>query len=175
MIFIAVLQYGHADENVFNVYINKDNEITKVSYFYFDRDTKPNEIKKYIKSIMCEEIGKVLEKEFCRQGYIYKNYENFYKREGICYVSEYDGNNINEAGISFEGICEEVVDYLRDCDVNLNKITNSEIEKMAEDLFQEVDWQYVGSLILDGWLDEYVDEYSDDMFINGKTEELINE
>ncbi len=179
-ISIASFQNGHADKNVFNVYINKDNEIIKVKNFYFNRDTQINQIKSFLESIMCHEVGKVLEdgtieKEHYRQGYIYKNYENFYKREGICYVSEYDGTNINEAGISFEGICEEVIDYLRENGVDLNKVADKKIEDMAEDLFEEVDWQYVSSLISDGWLEEYLEDFSDDMFINGRNEELVNE
>lgn len=126
-----------------------------------------------MKSIMCYEIGKVLEdgtieKEYYRQGYIYKSYENFYKREGICYVSEYDEGNIEEAGISFDGICEEVVEYLSENNINLNKVSDRQIEEMAEDLFEEVDWQYVGSLITDGWLEYELENFPDDMFINEK-------
>lgn len=161
------------DRDVLNIFINKDNEFIKVNDFYFNRDTEVDKMKKFIESTMCNVIGKVLEdgtieKEYFRQGYIYKNSENFYKREGICYVSEYDGDNINDAGISFEGICEEVVDYLKEYDVNLEKITDMQIEGMAEDLFETVDWQYVSSLIMDDWLEGYIEDLPDDSFINGK-------
>lgn len=161
------------DRDVLNIFINKDNEFIKVNDFYFNRDTEVDKMKKFIESTMCNVIGKVLEdgtieKEYFRQGYIYKNSENFYKREGICYVSEYDGDNINDAGISFEGICEEVVDYLKEYDVNLEKITDRQIEGMAEDLFETVDWQYVSSLIMDDWLEGYIEDLPDDSFINGK-------
>ena len=169
-----------SNKDVLNIYINKDNEFIKVNSFYFNRNTEVSRMKEFIESTMCNVIGKILEdgtieKEYYRQGYIYKNYENFYKREGICYVSEYDGTNINDAGISFEGICEEVINYLKDCDINLEKITDSQIASMAEELFEEVDWQYVGSLIMDGWLEGYIEDLPNECFINGRNEELVNE
>lgn len=171
--FYCEFSNENPNRDVLNIFINKDNELIKVNYFYFNRDTEVSRMKEFIESTMCNVIGKILEdgtieKEYYRQGYIYKNYENFYKREGICYVSEYDSTNINDGGISFEGICEEVVDYLKDCDVDLNKITDNQIANMAEDLFEELDWQYVGSLIMDSWLEEYIENLPNDSFINKK-------
>ena len=129
---------------------------------------------------MCRQIGEILpdgtiEKEYFRQGYIYKNFENFYKREGICYVSELDENNINDAGISFEGICEDIRDYLVVNGVDLNKVPFEDIEIMAEDVFEQVDWQFVCSLIQDDWLEGYLEDFPDEYFVNGKNEVLENE
>lgn len=161
------------DKDILNIFINKDNKFIKVNDFYFNRDTEVDKIKKFIETTMCNVIGNILtdgtiEKEYFRQGYVYKNYENFYKRDGICYVSEYDGDNINDAGISFEGICEEVVDYLKEYDVDMTKITDKQIEGMAEDLFEAVDWQFVCSLVTDGWLEGYIEDLPNEFFINGK-------
>ena len=163
-----------------NIYIKKEKELIKVNTLFVNKEDSIRDINKYVKEIMCRQIGKILpdgtiEKEYFRQGYIYKNFENFYKREGICYVSELDENNINDAGISFEGICEDVRDYLVVNGVYLNKVTFDDIEIMAEDVFEQVDWQFACSLIQDDWLEGYLEDFPDEYFVNGKNEVLENE
>ena len=37
--------------------------------------------------------GKI-EKEYFRQGYIYKNYPNYWAKKGICYISEFQGEQV---------------------------------------------------------------------------------
>lgn len=156
-----------------DVYIRYGDEIKKVNSQYVHNNAKTIEqIKKNAQNILCKEIGKILEdgtidKEYYRQGYIYKSYENFYKRDGICYVSEHDENKIGEAGISYDGIQDEVVDYLILCGVNIEKVPDSIIETMVKDIFDTVDWQYVCSLIQgDEWLEEYVKDFPDEYFFN---------
>lgn len=163
-----------------NIYIKKEKELVKVNTLFVNKEDSIQDINKYVKEIMCKQIGKILsdgtiEKEYFRQGYIYKNFENFYKREGVCYVSEHDENNINDAGISFEGICEEVTDYLELNGVDLNKVTFEDIEIMAEDVFEQVDWQFVCSLIYEDYLEGYIENFPDEYFISGKNEVLENE
>lgn len=163
-----------------NIYIKKEKELIKVNTLFVNKEDSIRDINKYVKEIMCRQIGEILpdgtiEKEYFRQGYIYKNFENFYKREGICYVSELDENNINDAGISFEGICEDVRDYLVVNGVDLNKVPFEDIEIMAEDVFEQVDWQFACSLIQDDWLEGYLEDFSDEYFVNGKNEVLENE
>lgn len=163
-----------------NIYIKKEKELIKVNTLFVNKEDSIRDINKYVKEIMCRQIGEILpdgtiEKEYFRQGYIYKNFENFYKREGICYVSELDENNINDAGITFEGICEDVRDYLVVNGVDLNKVPFEDIEIMAEDVFEQVDWQFVCSLIQDDWLEGYLEDFPDECFVNGKNEVLENE
>ncbi|MCI9016143.1 MAG: hypothetical protein HFJ53_03120 [Clostridia bacterium] len=163
-----------------NIYIKKEKELIKVNTLFVNKEDSIRDINKYVKEIMCRQIGEILpdgtiEKEYFRQGYIYKNFENFYKREGICYVSELDENNINDAGITFEGICEDVRDYLVVNGVDLNKVPFEDIEIMAEDVFEQVDWQFVCSLIQDDWLEGYLEDFPDEYFVNGKNEVLENE
>ena len=163
-----------------NIYIKKEKELIKVNTLFVNKEDSIRDINKYVKEIMCRQIGEILpdgtiEKEYFRQGYIYKNFENFYKREGICYVSELDENNINDAGITFEGICEDVRDYLVVNGVDLNKVPFEDIEIMAEDVFEQVDWQFVWSLIQDDWLEGYLEDFPDEYFVNGKNEVLENE
>lgn len=158
-------------ENMYllNIFINKDNELIKVNEIFFN-ECDIEKAKKIIEGTMCKEIGYInddgtYEKEHYGQGYIYKNYENFYRRKGVCYVSEHDGNTLEDGGISFDGICEEICDYLFLCGVDINKVPTNLIETMAKDVFMTVDWQYVTSLIQgDEYLSEYVEEFPEYYF-----------
>lgn len=162
-----------------DIFIKRNNEFEKVNTVSLLSDNIIKETKKFIEEFMCEEIGKILEdgiiqKEFFRQGYIYKNFENFYKREGICYVSEYDGDKVGEAGISYDGIRESVLNYLILSDVDINKVPEEAINKMIYEVFECVDWQYVNSLIDgDQILDEYIDNFPKKFFI--KSNELTEQ
>ena len=50
------------------------------------------------------EIGKItdngiVEKEYFGQGFIYKNYNNFKDKKGICYISEYQADKITKIAL----------------------------------------------------------------------------
>lgn len=159
-----------------DIFIKRNNEFEKVNTVSLLSNNIIKETKKFIEEVMCEEIGKILEdgtiqKVFFRQGYIYKNFENFYKREGICYVSEYDGDKVGEAGISYDGIRESVLNYLILSDIDINKVPDETINKMIYEVFECVDWQYVNSLIDgDQILDEYIDDFPEEFYIKPKEE-----
>ncbi|MDO5555117.1 MAG: hypothetical protein Q4G09_00240 [Clostridia bacterium] len=166
--------------NQIDIYIKKNNDYIRVKTLYVNKNSNIEETKKYIENVMCSEIGKVnndgtIEKEYFRQGYIYKNYENFYKRKGKCYVSEYDDKIISEAGISYDGIYEEVCQYLNQFNIDFDKLPEKCIEEMVEDIFEAVDWQYTSSLINgDQYLFEYLCDFSNEYFINNeKDAELV--
>lgn len=167
-------------ERQLDVYIKYGEEIKKVNSQYVHNNAKDIEkIKENTQSILCDEIGRILEdgtieKEYFRQGYIYKSYENFYKREGICYVSEHDEGKIGEVGVSYEGIRDDVIDYLLLCKVDVQKVPETLIETMVEDVFETVDWQYASSLIEgDLWLEEYVNDFPKDYFFEKEEEEEL--
>lgn len=178
--------FVNAKENIkdssveLDVFINQNDDLIKVNKLFI---SEPNieQASKYIQEVMCAEIGKItkegkIEKEYHGQGYIYKNFENFYKREGICYVSEYDGDSIETGGISYSGIWEDVCDYLVLCGVDLTKVQDRIIEGMVEDIFQTVDWQFTSSLIMgDEYLCGYVEEFPDEYFREDAPENMESE
>ena len=163
--------------DLIEVCIKKDNELLKVTTnLNVSKEYNIVQIKQLAQDFLCGVIGNVLadgsiEKEYCTQGWFYKNFENFYKREGICYVAECEEGKITEVGVSFDDICEEVKSYLKDCDVDLDKIPLGTIESLAEDIFVTVDWQLTSSLIFgDDYLEGYVDDFPEEYFINKETE-----
>lgn len=164
--------------DLIEVYIKKDNEFLKVTTsLNVSKEYNIVQIKQLAQDFLCGVVGRVLsdgsiEKEYCTQGWFYKNFENFYKREGICYVAECEKYNIAEAGISFDGICEEVRAYLKDCDVDIDNLPEGTIESLAEDVFVTVDWQLTSSLIFG---DDYLEGYVEDFPKISKDKELENE
>lgn len=178
--------FVNAKENIkdhsveLDVFIKQNDDLIKVNKLFM---SEPNieQASKYIQEVMCSEIGKItkegkIEKEYHGQGYIYKNFENFYKREGICYVSEYDGDSVETGGISYSGILEDVCDYLVLCGVDLTKVPDKIIEGMVEDVFETVDWQFTTSLIMgDEYLCGYVEEFPKEYFREDAPENMESE
>lgn len=162
-----------------DVFIKKEDELKKVNTIITSNKENEKEIKEFVEKVMCQEIGKILEdgtvsKDYFRQGWIYKNYENFYKREGTCYISEYDEGKFGDTGISYDGIKEEVVHYLVQCGVNVDKVPETLIETMVENVFETVDWQYTCSLIEgDQWLEEYVNDLPKEYFFEKEEEDEL--
>lgn len=160
-----------------DISIKKENQLIKVNTLILPKNYSLEKIKDTILKRMCFEIGKIksdgtVEKGQTDQGYVYKSYENFYKRGGKCYVAEHETeNNIEDVGITYEGIYEEVCDYLLECGVNVFKVPEKIIQGMVEDIFETVDWQFTSSLIFgDEYLEGEVAEFPDDYFIKGKNE-----
>lgn len=152
------------DEKQLNIYIKDEEELIHINTFYIQKNASLDETRKLLEDVLCYEIGKVLEdgtieKEFHGQGYIYKNYENFYTREGVCYVPEYGGNKIDNAGVTYDDIRNEVID-LHSCKINIENVSNKEIDTMIVDVFNTVDWQHTSTLISEDWLDGYVENIS---------------
>lgn len=166
--------------NLLNIYIKQNEEFIEVAYLYLSPDYNIVQIKQLVKDHMCNEIGKILEdgtvkKEYCGQGWIYKNYENFYKREGKCYIAECEDGPISKVGVTFSDICEEIKNYLKKYDVDLDKLTPKDIADLAEDVFETVDWQLTSSLIFgDDYLEGYVEDLPEEYFINRDTEQIVN-
>lgn len=164
-----------------DILIKKDNQLIKVNTIIVPKNYSLEKIKDTILNYMCTEIGEIkedgtVEKGETDQGYVYKSYENFYKREGKCYVAECEKEkNIEEVGITYDGIYEEVCDYLLLCGVDVTKVPEERINGMVEDVFETVDWQLTSSLIYEDYLGGEVADFPDEYFIDGKNTEKEDE
>lgn len=65
-------------------------------------------------------------KEFYRQGYIYKNFQNFERKRGVCYVPE-----LSDKEYTYD-------DFLALCGGN---------HTLAEFVFEIVDWQHPETVV----------------------------
>ena len=138
-----------------------------------------------------KEDGTVV-KEYYGQGLIYKNFKNFEAKQGPCYIAEYQGEkgagfhdnivsdelktkNFNDMveGEDYETY-DTIIKQVKDEYARRNqKVSEQTIEDTAKEIFYEVDWQYVSSL-LDEWLDAEVDEVEYAVNIKNKeTNEFI--
>lgn len=160
------------------VFTKKEKQLIKVNTFIVAKNISLEKIKSLILEDMCGEIGEIkadgtVVKGETDQGYVYKSYENFYKRKGKCYVAEHEKEtNIEEVGISYDGIYEEVCNYLFECGVDVSKVPEERINGMVEDVFETVDWQFTASLIFgDEYLEGEVADFPDEYFISGKNTE----
>lgn len=103
-------------------------------------------------------IGNILpdgtiEKQYHGQGWIYKNFEAFKnKTENICYVSEYDEDEISEGvGYRYKDFVKMAQEFI-DNDKEVTEYCKQEettAEDIAENLFEMVDWQSPETLIVD--------------------------
>lgn len=113
-------------------------------------------------------IGRILkngivEKEYFRQGYIYKNYDNFKNKKGICYIAEYQSDKIDDKSI--EGIDYETYDSMMkhiNWAYETYKIDETKYSKelMLDSVFEGVDWQHFSTL-----LDEFIECLDDECFL----------
>lgn len=164
-----------------DIFIEKEKELVKVNTLILQKNLSLEKIKILILEYMCKEIGEIktdgtVEKGATDQGYVYKNYENFYKRQGKCYVAEHEEEkNIEEVGITYDGIYEEVCDYLLLCGVDVTKVPEERINGMVEDVFDTVDWQFTSSLIYEDYLAGEVAELPNECFFSGKNTEKEDE
>lgn len=164
-----------------DIFIEKEKQLIKVNTLILQKNLSLEKVKILILEYMCGEIGAIkadgtIEKGETDQGYVYKSYENFYKREGKCYVAECEKEkNIEEVGITYDGIYEEVCDYLLLCGVDVTKVPEERINGMVEDVFETVDWQLTSSLIYEDYLEGEVADFPDEYFIDGKNTEKEDE
>lgn len=164
-----------------DIFVEKEKQLIKVNTLILPKNLSLEKVKTVILEYMCREIGEIkrdgtVEKGQTDQGYVYKSYENFYKREGKCYVAEYEEEkNIEDVGITYDGIYEEVCDYLLLCGVDVTKVPEERINGMVEDVFETVDWQLTSSLIYEDYLEGEVADFPDEYFIGGKNTEKEDE
>lgn len=134
-----------------------------------------NYYKKYL-DIPENKIGEILEdgtvkKEYCRQGNVYKNFANFYRREGICYISEYQTDKITskskegEDYETYQSIYNKVKQAFENEKVNQEKYS---IEDFTETIMNDLDWQYADSLI-----PEYIEALDDEYFLDEEETETL--
>lgn len=105
------------------------------------------------------EVGKILsngkvEKEYFREGYIYKNKNNFDNKVGICYIAEYqcEDNIINKKSIegkdyeTYNSMLEKVEKAYKDYNIDETKYSK---EDLLESVFEGLDWQHFDTLLFD--------------------------
>ena len=109
---------------------------------------------------------------YCNSGVIYKDENAFYSGEGVCYIPEYDFDNVEENKTTlFEMHAKEMVasglernSYIATCG-----ITREDLEDLCrgtgydvEDFFHHLDWMHPETL-MDEWItdDEEQEEYND--------------
>lgn len=124
-----------------------------------------NYFKKYL-DIPENEIGKILEdgavkKEYFQEGHIYKNICNFYRQDGICYISEGQADKIDknskpgEDYETYQTIFEKVQEAYKHSKIDENKYS---IKDFTETIFHDLNWQSPDALIIDS-IDALDDEY----------------
>lgn len=118
-------------------------------------------------------IGEILEdgtvkKEYFRQGNVYKNFANFYRKDGICYISEYQADKITSKSKegqdyeTYQSIYNKVKEAFETEKVNQEKYS---IEDFTETIMNDLDWQYADTLI-----PEYIDALDDEYFLDNDNE-----
>jgi hypothetical protein len=89
-----------------------------------------------------------IEREFCGQGFIYKNLEAFTnKTDEVCYIPELDDEKYTYK--DFVRICQEFIDNNEDVK-EYCKREETTAEDIAVNLFEFVDWQHPETLV-DEW------------------------
>ena len=128
----------------------------------------------YYKKYLENKIGDILEdgtvkKEYFRQGYIYKNFANFYKKDGICYISEYQTDKITKESKegkdyeTYQSIYNKVKKAFESERVNQERYS---IEDFTETIMNDLDWQYPDTLIqesIEALDDEYFLDYEENL------------
>ena len=128
----------------------------------------------YYKKYIENKIGEILEdgtvkKEYFRQGYIYKNFANFYRKDGICYISEYQTDKITKESKEGEDYETYLSLYLKVKKAFESERVNQEkysIEDFTETIMNDLDWQYPDTLIqesIEALDDEYFLDYEENL------------
>lgn len=112
-----------------------------------------------------------VEKKYLRQGNIYKNFANFYRKDGICYIAEGQTDKItpkSKEGEDYEtyrSLYNKVKQAFEDEKVNQVKYS---IEDFTETIMCDLDWQCADSLIT-----EYIDALDDEYFLDEEETETL--
>ena len=121
-------------------------------------------------------IGNILEdgtveKKYLRQGNIYKNFANFYRKDGICYIAEGQTDKITQQSKegedyeTYRSLYNKVKQAFEDEKVNQEKYS---IEDFTETIMCDLDWQCADSLI-----PEYIDALDDEYFLDEEETETL--
>ena len=132
--------------------------------------------KKYL-DIPENKIGEILEdgtvkKEYFQEGHIYKNICNFYRENGICYISENQTDKINKKSKpgedyeTYQTIFEKVKQEYEAKGINPEKY---KLKELVETIFNDLNWQSVEALTIDS-----IDALDDEYFLDND-EEIENE
>lgn len=136
----------------------RDNE-------YKEKVDYDNYYKKYL-DIPENEIGKILEdgtvkKEYFQEGHIYKNICNFYRQDGICYISEGQADELSKNSIpgedyeTYQTIYEKVKEAYEKAKIDERKYR---LKDFVATIFDDLTWQSVEALTMDS-IDALDDEY----------------
>lgn len=156
--FIA--DYGAENQNCT---IYKDKEYDKRYKGYY---------KRYL-DIPENKIGEILEdgtvkKEYFQEGHIYKNICNFYRQNGICYISEGQADKISKKSKpgedyeTYQTIYEKVKEAYEKAKIDENKYR---LNDFVETIFNDLTWQSVETLTID-----YIDALDNEYFLNSDEE-----
>lgn len=124
-----------------------------------------NYFKKYL-DIPENEIGKILEdgtvkKEYFQEGHIYKNICNFYRQDGICYISEGQVDKIDknskpgEDYETYQTIYEKVKEAYEKARIDEKNI---DLKIFVATIFDDLTWQSVEAMTMDS-IDALDNEY----------------
>ena len=130
-----------------------------------------NYYKKYL-DIPENEIGKILEdgtvkKEYFQEGHIYKNICNFYRQDGICYISQADKLDKNsipgEDYETYQTIYEKVKEAYDRAKIDEKKYS---LKDFISTIFNDLNWQSVEALTMDS-----IDALDNEYFLDKDEEE----
>lgn len=145
-------------------YGEKNHNYTKYTSEEYEKRYK-GYYKKYL-DIPENKIGEILEdgtvkKEYFQEGHIYKNICNFYRQDGICYISEYQADKINKKSKpgedyeTYQTIFEKVKEQYEARGINPQKY---KLKYFVETIFNDLNWQSVEALTIDS-IDALDEEY----------------
>ena len=132
-----------------------------------------NYYKKYL-DIPENEIGKILEdgtvkKEYFQEGHIYKNICNFYRQDGICYISEGKADKLDKNSIpgedyeTYQTIYEKVKEAYDRAKIDEKKYS---LKDFISTIFNDLNWQSVEALTMDS-----IDALDNEYFLDKDEEE----
>lgn len=132
-----------------------------------------NYYKKYL-DIPENEIGKILEdgtvkKEYFQEGHIYKNICNFYRQDGICYISEGQVDKLDKNSIAgedyetYQTIYEKVKEAYDRAKIDEKKYS---LKDFISTIFNDLNWQSVEALTMDS-----IDALDNEYFLDKDEEE----
>lgn len=132
-----------------------------------------NYYKKYL-DIPENEIGKILEdgtvkKEYFQEGHIYKNICNFYRQDGICYISEGQADKLDKNSIpgedyeTYQTIYEKVKEAYDRAKIDEKEYS---LKDFISTIFNDLNWQSVEALTMDS-----IDALDNEYFLDKDEEE----
>ena len=109
-----------------------------------------------------------VKKEYFQEGHIYKNICNFYRQNGICYISEGQADKISKKSKpgedyeTYQTIYEKVKEAYEKAKIDENKYR---LNDFVETIFNDLTWQSVETLTID-----YIDALDNEYFLNSDEE-----